>query len=100
MKVRAIVQTNTISGQKNVCLTTDMTTLMENFLVPWPEYTVLSGTLLILDMNNDKLSEALLDVELHSTDNGVESVELLPEEQESLRKMLEGVLNGNPPESC
>jgi hypothetical protein len=50
---------------------------------------------LILDMNNDKLSEALLDVELHSTDTGTESIELMPEEQEKLRAMLEGVINGN-----
>jgi len=100
MNVRAIVQTNTISGQKNVCFTTDAVTPLETFLVPWPEYTVLSGTVLLLDMNGDKLSEALLDIELHSTDNSVESVELLPGEQEKLRAMLEGVINGNPPESC
>jgi hypothetical protein len=46
-------------------------------------------------MNNDRLTEALLDVELHSTDTGTETIELLPEEQEKLRAMLEGVLNGD-----
>jgi hypothetical protein len=95
MNAKVIIQTNSISGQKNVCFTTDMTAPLENFLVSWPEYTVLSGTVLILDMNNDKLSEALLDVELHSTDTGTESIELMPEEQEKLRAMLEGVINGN-----
>jgi len=95
MNVKLIVQTNSVSGQKNVCFTTDMTASLESFLVPWPEYTVLSGTVLILDMNNDRLTEALLDVELHSTDTGTETIELLPEEQEKLRAMLEGVLNGD-----
>ena len=101
MKVRAIVQTNSISGQKNVCFTTDMVTPLENFLVPWPEYTVLSGTVLLLDMNSDKLSEALLDIELHSTDTGIDSIEITENERNSLRIMLEGVIaNGNSPESC
>lgn len=100
MKARVIIQINSVSGQKNVCFTTDMETSLESFLVPWPEYTVLSGTVLILDMNNDRLTGALLDTELHSTDGSDESIEITSEEQEKLRAMLEGVINGNPPESC
>lgn len=98
MKAKAIVQTNNISGQKNVTFTTDMEAPLEGFLVPWPDYTVLSGTVLLLDMNSDKLSQALIDVELHSTD-GVESIEITEEDRNSLRLMLEGAIHGNPPES-
>ena len=76
MKTRAIVQINPETGQKNVTLTTDSITSLEDFLAPWPNSEVHVGEVLILSADDGNIVDYILDTELRSVDNDM----LTPEE--------------------
>lgn len=100
MQARVIVQTNRVTGQKNVTFTGDRLAPIEDFLVNWEDSEVLSGTVLLLGLSNDILVEKLLDTELHSVfQGGIECV-LDPDTATKYRDLLEGVTHGNSRESC
>ena len=73
MLLHIYVQTNNETGEKNVCLSADPLTPLEDFAVTggsWGDSQVLQGRALLLGMDDigEGLIGSLIDVELRSVD--------------------------------
>lgn len=95
MNVRAVVQLNHDTGEKNVAFTPDILSPVGDFLVNWPNSEVIEGRVHIISDNAD-LIRCLLDVEFRGVDNPKKNTLLtqltdVPKTEEIERRVKEEV---------
>jgi hypothetical protein len=82
MTARCIIQLNHETGEKNVCLTQDYLSPVEDFLVAWPDTSVVDGKVIMI-AEDIKIDNLLCDTELRSVSNSAELVPVTFEVTES-----------------
>ncbi len=90
MKCKVIIQVNNETGEKNICFTQDPITPLEDYLLPWPDSTVITEEVMLLA--SDVILDAVTDTEFHSVLGDVkhtEEIVLTDEETLHIKSRIE-----------